>query len=74
MEQKFHRHIEAKRDCGWTGKRLVPIPALNGRTQLQCIRFFDPVKSEAAKWASGPLAAGAGSPQIEAGSVVFSKG
>jgi hypothetical protein len=39
--------------CSSCGKRLVPMAGYNGRTELQCIRCDDPMKSD--RWASSPL-------------------
>jgi hypothetical protein len=44
--------------CLHCGKRLVPVPTLDGRTELKCVWCddIDPLKTEAAKWADSPLA------------------
>lgn len=39
--------------CGKCGKLLVPVVAISGRTELQCISCDDP----AVKWAASPLTA-----------------
>jgi hypothetical protein len=39
--------------CSSCGKRLVPMAGYNGRTELQCVRCDDPMKSD--RWASSPL-------------------
>jgi hypothetical protein len=49
--------------CLRCGKRLVPVPTPSGRTELECVRCDDPMKSD--KWAAGPLAT---SPQSHPGS------
>jgi hypothetical protein len=40
------------------GKRLVPVPSANGRTELKCVWCdeVDPMETETAKWADSPLA------------------
>jgi hypothetical protein len=45
--------------CLHCGKRLVPVPSADGRTELQCIWCdkLDPMEMTAAnKWADSPLA------------------
>jgi transcription elongation factor Elf1 len=45
--------------CLHCGKRLVPVPSADGRTELQCVWCdkLDPMEMTAAnKWADSPLA------------------
>jgi hypothetical protein len=45
--------------CQHCGKRLVPVPSADGRTELQCVWCdkLDPMEMTAAnKWADSPLA------------------
>ncbi len=40
--------------CAHCGKRLVPVPKLDGRIELECISCDDPINKD--KWSNGPLA------------------
>jgi hypothetical protein len=44
--------------CMHCGKRLVPTHSVDGRTALSCIWCdkVDPMETDVAKWADGPLA------------------
>ena len=44
--------------CLHCGKRLVPVPSADGRTELKCVWCdeVDPMETETAKWANSPLA------------------
>jgi hypothetical protein len=44
--------------CVHCGKRLVPVPSADGRTELKCAWCDeeDPIETETAKWANSPLA------------------
>ena len=43
--------------CTRCGKRMIAVMTASLRTELQCIwcNAVDPLKSDAAKWASSPL-------------------
>ena len=68
MEPKFPTRIGAEYQreepmdrvsrCLRCGKRTVPAPSLDGRTEFKCVFCdkLDPLKIEAAKWADSPLA------------------
>ena len=46
--------------CLHCGKRMLPTPSLNGRTELKCVFCdkLDPMEMTVmTKWAEGPLAA-----------------
>jgi phage FluMu protein Com len=43
--------------CVKCGKLLVPVVAISGRTELQCISCDDPAATWAATWAESPLTA-----------------
>ncbi len=45
--------MERVTHCVKCGKRLVPVVAISGRTELQCLSCDDP----AVKWAESPLTA-----------------
>ena len=50
--------------CLHCGKRTVPTPNPNGRTELKCLYCddVDPMKTEAIKWAESSLAIPASAP------------
>jgi hypothetical protein len=63
--------------CLQCGKRMVPVPSLDGRTELKCVFCdkLDPMKMPAAKqWADSPLAAPVSEPvPYKAGDSILSR-
>jgi phage FluMu protein Com len=45
--------------CAHCNKRMKAVLAENGRTEIKCLKcdLVDPLRTDAVKWAEGPLAA-----------------